>query len=176
MTESLERHERVLREFLAREPFCLHPDRDQIRIFQTAFAHDSFTEEHNKKALNPMESYERLEFLGDAVVEFLVCEAAYSDRSLNTEKDLTDYKISKVRNDSLGEILSNRISGLEDAVRVGKGHISEDGGKKLSSDMKADVFEALVAALYLTRGMDAARELVRLLLRPAAHPRAHDTC
>jgi len=168
--------EMSVRQFLARPPFSLRGlTADELSLFCTALTHDSYSNEA-RNAGKEVPSYERLEFLGDAIVEFLVCEAAYSDGSLATEKDLTDYKISKVRNDSLGEVLSGRISGLEDAIRVGNGHISEDGGKKLSPDMRADVFEALVAALYLTRGMDAARGLVRLLLRPAGRPRAHGTC
>lgn len=168
--------EMSVRQFLARPPFSLRGlSPDELAVFCTALTHDSYSNEARNAGME-VESYERLEFLGDAIVEFLVCEAAYSDRSLATEKDLTDFKISKVRNDSLGEILSERISGLEDAIRVGNGHIAGDGRKKLSSDMKADVFEALVAALYLTRGMDAARELVRLLLRPAGSPWARSTC
>ena len=169
--------EMSVRQFLARPPFSLRGlTADELSVFCTALTHDSYSNEA-RNAGREVASYERLEFLGDAIIEFLVCEAAFSDASLATERDLTDYKISKVNNDSLGEVLSERVSGLEDAIRVGNGHIAEGGGKVLSPDMRADIFEALVAAVYLTRGMDAVRELVRrLLLRPSGHPWAHGTC
>ena len=164
MTESLERHERVLREFLAREPFCLHPDRDQIRIFQTAFAHDSFTEEHNKKTINPMESYERLEFLGDAVLEFLVCETAYGLPQLGTEGVMTnDFKQKAVANHCIAEHLRAAGLNVDKVMLVGNAFNSKNGAE-INDNMRADVFEAIIAAVYLTYGMECARSIVRKVI------------
>ena len=142
MTDELERHERRLREFLAREPFCLHPDKSQIAIFQRAFTHDSFTEEYNKKAARPIESYERLEFLGDAVLEFVVCDSAYRIPQLDSEGALTnDFKQKAVSNARITEYISD--------------------------DMRSDVFEALVAAIYLTFGLECARSVIdKIILTP----------
>ena len=164
MTESLERHEKGVREFLAREPFCLHPDREQIRIFQTAFAHDSFTEEHNKKTVNPMESYERLEFLGDAVLEYLVCDEAYRLPQLGSEGAMTnDFKQKAVSNARIAEYAKGSGLDLDAHMRLGNSFYAENGDT-VNDDMRADVFEALIAAVYLTYGMECARSIVRKVI------------
>ncbi len=160
MTEDLERQEKGLREFLAREPFCLHPDKTQIRLFQTAFAHDSYTEEHNKKSLHPMESYERLEFLGDAVLEYIVCDTAYRLPSLSSEGALTnDFKQKAVANARIAGYLRDAGLDLDPHMLVGNSFASANGDR-INDDMRADVFEALLAAVYLTYGMECARGIV----------------
>lgn len=167
-----------VREFLAREPFHFRniPDED-LALFCSALTHDSFSNEAaNMDPPVKADSYERLEFLGDAVVEFLVCEAAYSDMGRATEGSLTDFKIASVRNEHISDMVLERGVGIDGALRVGNG-LLEGGIKLISPKMRADSFEALVAALYLTRGMDAARDLVgRVLLRPPVPCSADRTC
>lgn len=160
MTDDLERQERGLREFLAKEPFRLHPDKTQIHLFQVAFAHDSYTEEHNKKSVHPLESYERLEFLGDAVLEFLVCEVAYNIPALSNEGKMTnDFKQNAVSNAKIAEYLA--AAGLDlDAHMLLGNSFSAKNGDEVNDDMRADVFEALLAAVYLTYGMECARGIV----------------
>lgn len=167
MTDELERHERRLREFLAREPFCLHPDKSQITIFQRAFTHDSFTEEYNKKAARPIESYERLEFLGDAVLEFVVCDSAYRIPQLDSEGALTnDFKQKAVSNARITEYLRDAGMDLDGHMLVGNGFRSAKGDD-ISDDMRSDVFEALVAAIYLTFGLECARSVIdKIILTP----------
>jgi len=167
MTDRLERHERELREFLAKEPFSLHFDKTQIRLFQAAFTHDSFTEEYNKKALSRIESYERLEFLGDAVLEFLVCECAYGLPQLGSEGAMTnDFKQKAVSNARIAEYL--RAAGVDvDSVMLMGNAFSSANGSRINDDLRADVFEALLAAVYLTFGIDCARTIVeKVILRP----------
>ncbi len=160
MTEDLERQEKGLREFLAREPFLLHPDRDQIRLFQSAFAHDSFTEEHNRKSVHPMESYERLEFLGDAVLEYLVCDIAYALPQLGSEGAMTnDFKQKAVSNARIAEYVKGAGLDLDPLMLVGHS-FAVSNGDRINDDMRADVFEALLAAVYLTYGMECARGIV----------------
>ena len=89
MDYDLERYERAIRELLAREPFDLHPDKEQIGLFRTAMTHDSFTSEYHDKFGKDISSYERLEFLGDAVLELVTCEAAYNLDSLPSEGKMT---------------------------------------------------------------------------------------
>jgi ribonuclease-3 len=167
MTGELERHERRLREFLAREPFRLHPDKGQIAIFQRAFTHDSFTEEYNKKASVPLEPYERLEFLGDAVLEFLVCDSAYRIPQLDSEGALTnDFKQKAVSNARITGYLKDAGIDLDDHMLVGHSFSSKNGNV-ISDDMRSDVFEALIAAIYLTFGLECARSVVdRIILTP----------
>ncbi len=160
MSEVLEKHERLVREFLAREPYCLHPEKDSIRLFQSALAHDSFTDEYNKKATVRMESYERLEFLGDAVLEFLVCDEAYHLPQLPSEGAMTnDFKQRAVSNLKIAEYLRNAGIDVDPYMLVGNSFRAKNGDT-INDDMRADVFEALLAAVYLTYGLDCARRIV----------------
>lgn len=174
MTDVLERHEMGLREFLAREPFLLHPDRDRIRLFQSAFAHDSFTEEHNKKTVHPMASYERLEFLGDAVLEFIVCDAAYGLPQLGDEGSLTnDFKQKAVSNAKIAEYVRSAGLDLDSHMLVGNS-FSAKNGDRINDDMRSDVFEALLAAVYLTYGLECARRIVsKIILDPLVSSLEH---
>jgi len=71
--------EKSVREFLAREPFRLRGvSEDNLALFCAALTHDSYSNE--AADMDPprhVESYERLEFLGDSILEFLVCEHVY---------------------------------------------------------------------------------------------------
>lgn len=169
--------EMSVRQFLARPPFSLRGlSSEDLAVFCAALTHDSYSNEARDAGLPPVQCYERLEFLGDAVVEFLVCEAAYSDDNRGTEGSLTDFKIASVRNEHISDMVLERGVGIDGALRVGNG-LLEGGAKQISPKMRADSFEALVAALYLTRGMDAAKDLVgRVLLRPPVPCSADRTC
>ena len=160
----LEKHEMSIREFLAREPFCIHPDREQIRLFQSAFSHDSFTEEYNKKTVNKIDSYERLEFLGDAVLEFIVCDAAYRLPQLGSEGSMTnDFKQKAVSNAKIAEYLREAGLDLDAHMLVGNSFNSKNGDR-INDDMRSDVFEALLAAIYLTYGLECARSVVQRVI------------
>ncbi len=153
--------EKGVREFLAREPFCLRKvSEENLALFCTALTHDSFSNE--ALDMDPplhIDSYERLEFLGDAVLEFLVCEHVYKDTDI-CEGPMTDYKQEKVANHMLSQRILDSGIGIDDIMRVGHGH-SKGNKRSIEENMRADCFEALVAATYLSYGMDSARELVR---------------
>jgi len=153
--------EMSVREFLAKPPFGFRNiSKDSLALFCTALTHDSFTNEAlNMDPPRNVPSYERLEFLGDAVLEFLVCEHVYMDTEL-TEGPMTDYKQDKVANNMISQRLLERGVGIDDRMRVGNGHLV-GGTRSIEPNMRADCFEALVAATYLSFGMDEARRLVR---------------
>ena len=140
--------EMEVRQFLAREPFRSRMiPADRLALFCEALTHDSYTNERGG------ESYERLEFLGDAILEFVVCEEVYSDTDLR-EGAMTDFKQDRVANRRISERVLAYGLGIDQVMRVGGGHQGPEG-KVIEENMRADSFEALLAAIYLTYGMES---------------------
>ena len=146
--------EMEVRQFLARDPFRYRKvPAEGLALFCQALTHDSYTNERGG------ESYERLEFLGDAILEFVVCEEVYSDTDLR-EGAMTDFKQDRVANRRISERVLAYGLGIDAVMRVGGGHQGPEG-KTIEENMRADSFEALLAAIYLTYGMDEVRRIVR---------------
>ena len=121
-----------------------------------ALAHRSWCSEEGGRASN-----ERLEFLGDAVLGLVVAEHTYL-----THPDLTDGALSKVRASVVNAHVLADIAlelGIPDHLRLGKGEDASGGRAKVS--ILADTMEAVIGAVYLDAGLDAARDLVLLQLR-----------
>jgi len=160
--DDIGQHERTVRGFMAKRPFSRTGlSKDEISLFCTALTHDSYTDEATK--LQPprkAESYERLEFLGDAVVELLACEHVYSDTDLR-EGPMTDYKQSIVTNGEISRKVIDYGLDIDSAMLVGHGHRNPDG---ISEKMRADAFEALIGAVYILYGLDEARRIVKEVL------------
>jgi len=133
-----------------------HHFRDQ-ELLQRALTHPSAVEDRN-----PSLYYERLEFLGDSIVGFLIAEELYCRFPHMPEGGMTRIKVSIVA----GSVLANVASelGLSDALILGDSEIGT-GRRGLNSALE-NVFEALVAALYLDAGIDAARAWVQATLTP----------
>ena len=72
---------------------------------------------------------------------------------------MTDYKKSRVSNERLSDMVLEYGMGVDSILRVGKAQV-KDGLKDVQVKMRADCFEALLAAVYLTRGMDEASRIV----------------
>ena len=87
-----------------------------------------------------------------------MCEHVYSRASLS-EGGMTDFKIENVKNERLSEKVLEYGLDIDGVLRVGNSQIN-DGAKDIQSKMRADSFEALLAAVYLTRGLDEARRIV----------------
>ncbi|MSQ92606.1 MAG: ribonuclease III [Gammaproteobacteria bacterium] len=103
---------------------------------------------------------ERLEFLGDAVLSFVVAEMLFNAHPKASEGELSRYRASLVSGDALGAIALEL--GLGAHLRLGEGELKSGGQRRAS--ILADALEALVGAVYLDRGLDAARAVaVRLL-------------
>ncbi len=122
-------------------------------LFRLALTHRSYCNEHE---LDATESYERLEFLGDAVLELTISDYLYSHFPDADEGQLTKSRSSLVRGEVLARVA--RRLGLGDLIRVGRG--VEDSGGRDQDSVLAAVFEANIAAIYLDRGMDAARDFI----------------
>ncbi len=150
--------EQAVRLLLARPPFGYRGlSQRELSLFCEALTHDSYTGEHGG------ESYERLEFLGDSVLELVVCEEVYRNTGLR-EGAMTDYKQDKVSNRMISARALAYGLDVDSVIRVGGGHVRPDGTKAVEEGMRADCVEALLAAVYVAKGMDEVRRIVREVL------------
>jgi ribonuclease-3 len=123
------------------------------RLLRTALTHRSSSHE---LGIGASGSYERLEFLGDALLGMFVADWLYRKDPRAGEGQLSRRRQTVVRTSSLAAI-ARRI-GLGDAIRLGKGEELTGGRRKTS--LLADVFEAVLGAVYLDGGIRPARAFV----------------
>ena len=121
------------------------------RLLQQALTHRSFSADHN----------ERVEFLGDSVLNLAVAGLLYERLSELPEGDLSRVRANLVKQDTLHQ-LAVQI-GLPQLIRLGEGE-AKSGGQKRPSIL-ADALEAVIGAVYLDAGFDKADQLVRRLFR-----------
>ncbi len=121
-----------------------------ITIYETAFTHSSFCNENKG-----FEDYERLEFLGDKVLDFIVSEFLYRKRHV-LEGEMTKIRASHVCEEALAEYSLN--CNFDKNLRLGKGEELTGGRSKKA--ILADVFEAFIGALYIDQGLDIVRKFV----------------
>jgi ribonuclease-3 len=128
-------------------------------LLLTALTHRSYLNEHTGPA---MRDNERLEFLGDAVLDFLTGDLLYNQFPDMPEGRLTRLRAALVRTAALAELSEQCELGKH--IRMGKGE-EASGGRKRVTNLCA-VFEAVVGALYLDQGMDAVQRFVLPLFKP----------
>lgn len=124
---------------------------DQI-LFQTAFTHRSYLNEHHDY---PNPSNERLEFLGDAVLQLISSEFLYNNYP-NPEGDLTNFRSSIVCSHSLAQEATRLNYGS--FLLMSKGEEATGGRER--EYILANTFEAVLGALYIEKGIDFCREFV----------------
>jgi ribonuclease-3 len=122
-------------------------------LLSTALVHDSYVNENPDAGL---QSNERVEFLGDAVVDLAVGHALFARAEGATEGELTALRSLVVRSESLAGA-ANRL-GLGEYLLMGRGERANRGAERVSN--LGDAFEAVVGAILLDRGYPAAREFV----------------
>lgn len=130
---------------------------NDLQLLITAFTHRSYVNEHKKTA---SEHNERLEFLGDAVLELVTTRYLY-DSFNEPEGILTNWRSALVRTESIGDAATRYE--FEPLLRLSRGE------KKASSDrarlqILANAYEAVVGALYLDQGYEAADEFIKRTL------------
>jgi len=116
---------------------------------------------HASGAQHRLASNERLEFLGDAILGAIVCELLFRQFP-----DMLEGQLTKIKSVVVSRITCAKISkslGLASVLIVGKGM---SAARSVPRSLLADVFESLVAAVYLDGGTEAARDLVGRLLQP----------
>jgi ribonuclease-3 len=115
-----------------------------IDLLITALTHRSYVNEHKKSV---SEHNERLEFLGDAVLELVVTDFLFNNYS-EPEGILTSWRASLVRTESIGA--AGDKLGYESLVRMSRGE--KQGGDRARQQILANAFEAVIGAIYLERG------------------------
>jgi ribonuclease III len=122
-------------------------------LLEQALIHSSYTNENLARSTG---HNERLEFLGDAVLDLIVADKLYQDFPDITEGDMTRLRASLVRRETLARLAEDIELGTY--LFMGKGEESTGGRKKLPN--LAGALEAVIAAVYLDRGMDTVRKMV----------------
>ena len=128
----------------------------ELGHLQEAVTHTSFANE----ALPPVPHNERLEFLGDAVLDLVVAETLMAIHRDLPEGDLSRMRASLVSSRSLAEI--GRELGLGSVLRLGRGEVRTGG--RLKDSLMADAYEAMIGALYVDHGLEAARRVIEMNL------------
>ncbi len=118
-------------------------------LYSQAFTHTSYANEHN------VESYERLEYLGDAILELIMSEYLFLN-SHEKEGEMTKLRAHYVCENAL-YAYSLKL-GLNSYLKLGHGE-SENGGRERKA-IVADIFESFIGALYLDRGLDVVKKFI----------------
>lgn len=127
-----------------------------IALLVTAFTHRSYVNEHRKTV---KEHNERLEFLGDAVLELVVTEYLYVHFS-EPEGILTNWRSSLVRTESISDA-AKRYE-FEPLLRLSRGE--KRGSERARAQILANAYEAVIGALYLDKGYEAAKAFIEISL------------
>ncbi len=120
---------------------------DQIHHFERALRHRSIVDNDRYEA---HETYERLEFLGDAILDMIVTEILFEKYPTQNEGFLTKLRSKIVKGDTLYQ-LARKLE-LNDVLEVG--NRASGQGIEFSKSVLADVYEAIVAAIYISRGYE----------------------
>lgn len=126
--------------------------KDKI-LLQTALTHSSYSNEHKG-----VSNYERLEYLGDAVLELVTSEYFYLNTKLK-EGQMTKMRASYVCEKALATYAKE--IGIDKYIRLGHGQINN-----LNDTIIADVFEAVVGAIYLDQGFDTVKKYIDEIIIP----------
>lgn len=137
-----------LRELLA----ILNIEFKNYSVYLQAVTHPSYINETKANYA----SYQRLEFVGDAIIQFLVTEYIYYNYEYMDEGDMTLFRSNLVREESLAN--AARYMGLGDYILLGAGEEKSRGNERTA--LLADVYEALIAAIYLDCGIEVTRSLL----------------
>ncbi|MBI4187442.1 MAG: ribonuclease III [Chloroflexi bacterium] len=129
-------------------------------ILKQSLLHSSYVNENPGVALD---SNERLEFLGDAVLGFVIAEKLYHDLPESSEGGLTTRRSALISQDTLARVA--RAIGLGDYLYLGKGE-QASGGRHKPTNL-AGALEAVIAVVFLDQGLAAARGLILRLFQPA---------
>jgi ribonuclease III len=124
----------------------------QLELLVTAFTHRSYLNEHKKTV---SEHNERLEFLGDAVLELVVTEYLYGNYS-DPEGVLTNWRSALVRTESIGAA-ATRL-GFEPLLRLSRGE--KRGTARARGQILANSFEAVIGAIYIDQGYDVSKVFI----------------
>ncbi len=119
----------------------------------TAITHSSYAYEHGRKGFS---SNERMEFLGDSILNFIITNRLFKEASDMPEGDMSKMRASVISEASLSKVA--KTLKLGDFLLLGKGEKQMGGGKR--SSILADAMEAIIGSLYLDSGLEAAEDFI----------------
>lgn len=125
---------------------------NDIEVLVTAFTHRSYLNEHRKSAY---QHNERLEFLGDAVLELVVTKYLYENYQ-EPEGVLTNWRSALVRTESIGAAAQKL--GFGEYMRLSRGE--KRGSDRAKEQIMANAFEAVIGALYVDQGYDVSSKFI----------------
>lgn len=125
---------------------------DDINLLVTALTHRSYVNEHKESV---HEHNERLEFLGDAILEMVSSDFLYRNYN-EPEGIMTSWRAALVRTESIGA--AGKELGYEPLVRLSKGE--KHGSDRAHDVILADCFEAVIGAIYLDKGYEEAKSFI----------------
>lgn len=117
-------------------------------ILKTAFTHSSYANQHN------VESYERYEYLGDSILNFVIADALFKNYENEQEGALTKWRAKLVNSENLSYIIKELD--LEKFVLIGDSAKKQD----FTKSMREDLFESIVGAIYLDSSLEKARRFI----------------
>jgi ribonuclease III len=132
---------------------------NDLSLLRQAFTHRSYLNEHRGEAVG---HNERLEFLGDAVLELIATHFLFEKFPENAEGELTAYRAALVNAVTCAEVAQE--IGMNDYLLLSRGEAKDTG--RARSILLANAFEALVGAIYLDQGYDAAKAFIGTHLFP----------
>lgn len=132
---------------------------NDIQLLRQAFTHRSYLNEHRGEVQG---HNERLEFLGDAVLELISTHFLYTEYPDKAEGELTAYRAALVNAVTLSEVANGL--GMNDFLLLSKGEAKDTG--RARQVLLANAFEAVVGAIYMDLGYDAAKEFITTHLFP----------
>lgn len=136
------------------------PDFSDIMLLSRALTHRSYLNEHS----DAIEDNERLEFLGDAVLDFVVGAWLYDRFPEMPEGDLTKMRSAIVHTEQLAALA--RELNLGRAMRLGRGELQAGGKERLG--LLCDTFEAVIGALYIDQGIEGVAKFLNPILEKTA--------
>jgi ribonuclease-3 len=134
---------------------------DDPNLLQSAITHPSYTNEHPEEEIG---DNQRLEFLGDAALDFVIGAWVFHRYPSFDEGQMTRLRAALVRTETLA--LFAKQAGIGEALLLGRGE-EEAGGRERVANL-CDAFEAVVGALYLDGGLEAVEAFIGPLAKPAA--------
>lgn len=132
---------------------------NDVNVLRQAFTHRSYLNEHRGEALG---HNERLEFLGDAVLELISTHFLYENYPKSDEGELTAYRAALVNAVTLSDVAG--ALGMNDFLLLSKGESKDTG--RARQILLANAFEAVIGAIYLDLGYDAAKQFIEEHLFP----------
>jgi len=132
---------------------------NDVELLRQAFTHRSYLNEHRGEASG---HNERLEFLGDAVLELVSTDFLYNKFPQHAEGDLTAYRAALVNATTCADVAQGL--GMNDYLLLSRGEAKDTG--RARGVLLANAFEALIGAIYLDQGYDAARDFIGAHLLP----------